>query len=526
MHSYQDVGDVPKKWLITIAVMLGAFLSVMDASIINVALPFMMGNYGQTLSAITWVATSYSITAIIIITMTGWLTTLMGRKNLLLWSFVIFTVGSILCGTAHTFTQMLIYRIIQGIGGGSLVPLSQAILRETFPKRQHGMAMAIFGMGIVLAPALGPILGGWLIDHYGWPWIFYINIPFSLLGLWMIWQYIHDPDYLKRGVKSVDWIGISLLTIGLTGLQIVLERGQEKNWFDSSFIIIWSMIAFFTLVGLVLWELRSKEPIIDFRVLRNLPLTLGSTVVFLFGIALFGTTFILPQFTQTLLGYPAYQSGLVILPRAIALFFCMPLIGKLYNHVEAKFLIICGILLTGFSYSMLAHISLNMAFENFVPMLVLMGIGMGFIFVPLSTAALSTISRPNMTQAASFYTLMQRIGGNVGYALTVTILTRRMQFHRAQLVQNINASSGNFQVMFHQFAGYLHSRGYGAVQDKKGALFILDKIVKQQAAMLSYNDLSWLFMLMFFAIVGLVVFMPRNKHHHAGPSSEKTVLVD
>ncbi len=514
---------VKNKWMITTAVMLGAFLSVMDTSIVNVALPYMMGNFAQTLSAITWVATSYTIAAIIIITMTGWLSTLMGRKKLYLFSFIVFTAGSVLCGTAKTFQQMLIYRIVQGIGGGALIPISQAILRETFPRKQHGMAMAIFGMGVVLAPALGPIVGGWLIDHYGWPWIFYINIPVSIIGIWIAYHYIHDPEYLKRGVKKVDWFGILFLTIGLTGLQIVLERGQEKNWFDSSFIISWSIVSLVSLIVLIFWELRANEPVVDLRILRNAPFAIGFTVVALYGIALYGTTFILPQFTQILLGYSAYQSGLTLLPRAFALFIFMPVAGRLYNHIDAKKLIIFGIAISCWSYALLSHLSLDVAFENLIPILLLMGAGMAFVFVPLSTVSLITIANKDMTNATSLYTLMQRIGGNIGYAVTVTILERRTQFHHSHLVENISASHGRFLNVYHAFTGYLHKNGYGPVSDRLGTFSFLDHLINRQATMLSYNDLSLIFMLMFLFVTIFILFLP---HSRTVKSTEEVPLID
>src|SRR5262245_65013161 len=283
-----------KKWLITFAVMSGTFLAVMDVSVVNVSMPHMMGNFGQTLSAITWVATSYSIAEMLMITMAGWWSALVGRKRLYLASFVLFTLGSMLAGTAQTFTQMLCYRVIQGIGGGSLIPLSQAILRETYPPEEQGMAMAVFGMGVVLAPAMGPILGGWLTDNYGWPWIFYINIPFSIVGMLMVGTFVEDPPYLQRGVTNIDWLGIVLLTVGLTGMQIVLERGQEHQWFQSTWIPAGTVVTVVTLTSLVVWELCAREPIINFRVLRNIPLSVGAGVGLLFGLALYGTTFSLP----------------------------------------------------------------------------------------------------------------------------------------------------------------------------------------------------------------------------------------
>jgi MFS transporter, DHA2 family, multidrug resistance protein len=325
--SHEPARSAGRKWLITFSVMSGTFLAVMDVSVVNVSMPHMMGNFGQTLSAITWVATSYSIAEMLMITMAGWWSALIGRKRLYLLSFVLFTLGSMLAGTAQTFTQMILYRVIQGIGGGSLIPISQAIMRETFPPEEQGMAMAIFGMGVVLAPGIGPILGGWLTDNYGWPWVFYINIPVSIVGILMVSAIVEDPPYLRRGITRVDWGGIALLAIGLTGMQIVLERGQENNWFHSRWITAGAIITVMALTTLVFWELRSREPVVNFRVLRNIPLSIGSGIGLLFGIAFFGTTFSLPQFTQHLLHYPAYQAGLVLLPRALTLFLTMPVVG-------------------------------------------------------------------------------------------------------------------------------------------------------------------------------------------------------
>ena len=287
------------KWLVAGTVLFGSFMAVMDISVVNVALPHMMGSFSEDMSTITWVATSYSIAEIIMVTMAGWLSTLMGRKRLYLYSFGLFTLGSVLCGTAVSFRQMLFYRILQGVGGGALIPVSQAILRESFPQEEQGMAMAIYGMGVVLAPAMGPILGGWLTDRYGWPWIFFINIPVSVVGMLMVGAFVRDPDYLRRGVHKVDWIGIFLLAVALTTMQIVLERGQSENWFDSHMILAGTAICASALLLLVYWELKTPEPVINFRILRDIPLSLGCVMGLIFGIALFGTTFILPQFTQT-----------------------------------------------------------------------------------------------------------------------------------------------------------------------------------------------------------------------------------
>ena len=496
------------KWLIGTAVMFGAFMAVMDISVVNVALPHMMGNFGQTLSAITWVATAYSIAAIIMLTMSGWWATLVGRKNFYLASFAIFTVGSILAATAHSFTQMIIYRIIQGIGGGSLIPLSQAILRESFPKKEQGMAMAIFSMGVVLAPAFGPVLGGWLTDNYGWPWIFYINIPVSLVGMFLVWLYVHDPRYLRRGIKKIDWVGIILLTLGLTGLQTVLERGQQENWFDSSMIISFSIIAVVSLVALVIWELLQSEPVVNFRLLKNIQLRMGVVIVLFFGIALYGTTFILPQFTQQLLGYPAFQAGLILMPRAVTLFFVLPLVGKIFNFIDSRLMMVTGILIVSLSYWQLAHLSLDVADTSIVPILILMGLGMPFMFVTLTTVAVSTIPKVDMTSASGLYNLFQQEGGNIGYALIVTVIERQSQVHHANLVEHISRLNKNFMVFYHHAQSLFTQQGISGVNAQPKILALSQFMVNRQSDMMAYNDAAFVFMLTFIALLPLVMLFP------------------
>ncbi len=271
------------KWLVTASIMFGTVLSVMDVSIVNVAMPHMMGSFGQDLLTITWVSTAYSIAEMIMITMTAWWSTLLGRKRLFLGSMALFTAGSVMAGTSQTFTQMLLWRVVQGTGGGSLIPSSQAILRETFPPAEQGMAMAVYSMGVMLAPATGPVVGGWLVDNYGWRWIFYINVPFCIVGILMVTAFVHDPPYLKRGVTRTDWTGIGLLMAGIIAMQIVLERGQEVDWFASRAIVAGTVIAAVGLGGLVVWELYQREPVIDFRLFRNRELSVGSALGSLLG---------------------------------------------------------------------------------------------------------------------------------------------------------------------------------------------------------------------------------------------------
>ncbi len=499
------------KWLITAAVMLGTFLVVMDDSVVNVSLPHMMGNFSQTLSAITWVATSYSIAEMIMITMASWWSTLLGRKRLYLASFALFTLGSMLCGTAHTFTQILVYRTIQGLGGGSLIPISQAILRETFPPREQGMAMAIFGMGVVLAPALGPIVGGWLTDNYGWPWVFYINIPASIVGMLMVSAFVTDPPYLRRGIARIDWLGITLLSIGLIGLQVVLERGQEHNWFESRAITAGAFLTGAALLALVVWEWHTREPVINLRVLRNIPLSTGSSIGLVFGVAFYGTTFLLPQFTQRLLGYPAYLAGLVLLPRAITLFLVMPVAGWLYNHMDPRLLIAVGIGITYYSFQQLTYLSMQVGFWNLVPILLLMGVGMPCMFVTLSTLSLSSVRREEMTAASSLYTLSRRVGGNLGYAIVATLVDRFTTRHRVHLIPHISDLNNVHRDSQATLANRLFLRGVDPFTAQHKALALVDAEVNRQATMLAYNNISWIFAVMFLATLPLLLLFPRRQ---------------
>jgi DHA2 family multidrug resistance protein len=510
MSMYKDPEEMTpaERWTIAATVVFGAFMAVMDTSVVNVSMPHMMGSFGSDLSAITWVATSYSIAEIIMVTMSGWWSALLGRKNFYLASFALFTIGSILCGTATSFPEMIVYRVLQGIGGGALIPISQAILRETFPPAQQGMAMALYGMGVVLAPALGPICGGWLTDAWGWPWIFYINVPTCALGMLLTMRFIHDPPYLRRGIRSVDWLGIGLLTVCLTGMQVVLERGNDENWFESSMIVWWTAATCVSLVVLIFWELRSREPVVNFRVLKDRNLVLGSVIGLVFGISLFGTTFVLPQFTQRILGYPAFESGLVLAPRALVLLLCMPLAGWAFQRVGAKPLLLAGIGVIVLAYYQLMQLSTTAGFLDLIPPLLVMGVGMPFMFVPLSTVSLMTVDKSQMTDASSIYTLTRRVGGNIGYSLAAVLLDRGEAIHRAYLTEHVSELSRTTQVYLARTVDALLAKGVGTVHATRLALGLLEQKVMRQATMLAYNDISFAFGCLFLLLIPMIFLMP------------------
>ncbi len=371
--------------------------------------------------------------------------------------------------------------------------------------------MSIFGMGIMLAPAIGPMVGGWLTDNFGWPWIFYINIPISIVGILMVWTFIHDPDYLKRGVQKKDWMGILLMTVALTTMQIVLERGERENWFESHMIVMGTVVCILSLIALIYWELKIQEPIINFRLLKNLSLSLGSTMGLVFSVALYGVTFVIPQFTQNLQGYPAFKAGLVLAPRALMLITFMPIVGRLYNHVEARWLTLIGIIVTFWSYYDLSRLSLAAGFWNFIPMLLIMGAGMPFIFVTLSTVSLSTIPRPHMTEASSLYTLARRVGGNIGYALAATIVSRSQQIHHVDLAVQVNAFNPFYIKYYHAALNIMSREGFGPQELRHASRALINMVVNRQATMMAYNDTSLVFGILFLCTIPLALMLPRRR---------------
>jgi MFS transporter, DHA2 family, multidrug resistance protein len=504
--------DAPSsgQWLVAASVLLGTFLSVMDVTVVNVAMPHMMGAFGVNLLTITWVSTAYSIAEIIMVTMSAWLATVLGRKRLFLYSMGLFITGSMIAGLSRSFHQMLLNRVIQGIGGGSLVPVSQAILRETFPPAEQGMAMAVYSMGVVLAPAIGPVLGGWLVDHYGWRWVFYINVPVCIAGLVMVSTFVQDPPYLKRGVRRVDWTGIIMLLVGLTTAQVVMERGEQVDWFSSTWIVLGSLLAAATLIFLVIWELYIDEPVINFRLLRNRELSAGSGISALLSLVLFGSSFLLPQLTENLLNYPAFRAGLVLIPRAIMMLVMMPIVGRLYNVLSPRISVAAGLVAVAVAYSWLSHFSLDVAFLSFLPVFMLTGIGMSFAWVTLSTVTLSTMERENMTGASSLYTLIRREAGNVAYAVFATIVARRTQFHRASLVPDLSRLNPIYRETRSGLSSYLTQDALNRFPSGKQSLGMLNNLVNRQATMMAYNDVFALVAPALVLMLPLILLLPRR----------------
>ena len=502
------------KWLIAASVMLGTFMSVMDVTVVNVAMPHMMGTFGSDLLTITWVSTAYSIAEIIMITMSSWWSTLLGRKRFFMFSMVLFLIGSFMAGASHSLTQMIVSRILQGIGGGGLIPCSQAIARETFPPAEQGMAMAIFSMGVILAPALGPTLGGWLVDNLSWQWVFYINLPIGVIALAMVSTFVHDPLYLKRGFQNIDWVGIILLTIGLSTFQLVIERGEEVDWFSSNWLVMGAVVASVTLLSLVLWELYTDEPVINLRLLANPQLRTGTTLNAVIGFVLFGSSFALPQWTETLLGYPAFQAGLVLLPRPLTMIVMMPIMGRLYNYLNPRIPVFVGALLQIYGVWILAHFPLAVGFANFAPTLVLMGLGSSCFAVTIGTISLSTMRPADMTGASSIFTVFQRVSANVAYAVLATLLARRTQFHHQRLVHDISSLNGSYRQIQEGFLQQLMRRG--AVAPNTMVSVVMNSRLTRQATIMAYNDIFMLMVWLFVVALCLIPLLPTRPPHLSG----------
>ncbi len=521
MNNEVKTYGVENKWLIALTVITGTIMSALDTSIVNVALPYMRGNLGVSVEEITWVATGYMLSSVIIMPIVGMLSSRFGRKRLYMVNVFLFTASSFLCGISWNLSSLVFFRILQGIGGGAVIPVSQAILRESFPPEEQGMAMGIYGFGVVLGPAFGPTLGGWLTDNYSWPWIFFINIPIGIINMLLVARFLHDPPYLKREKGKIDFLGLWLLVIGLGALQLMLEKGEQKDWFQSG-MIIWLAAASFAGILFFIWrELVAEKPAVDLRLLKNLPFTSGTMIGGVLGMGLYGSLFILPLFLQQLLGYPALDSGLVLMPRSLAMAVMMPVGGRLYNRLGPKVLISLGLVMTAFSFWQLSTMSLDVGFwDLFIPQS-LQGAGFGMVFVALTTAALSTIKKSEMTAASGLYNVVRQVFGSVGIAVTATELTRGEQIFRAGLVRNVTPFTPNAVNFVHTMTGAMAQQGGGLAAARYKALGILNGQLQRQASMLSYNHVFSLVMVLFIFSVPLVFLLRGGQ-----APEEREIIID
>jgi DHA2 family multidrug resistance protein len=499
--------DATHKWIVAGTVLTGTIMAVLDSSIVNVALPSMTGTLSATVEEITWVITGYILAQVIVMPITGMLSQRFGRKNVLMFSVAAFTIASMLCGLARSLPLMVIFRVLQGVGGGALITIPQAILRETFPAEEQGMAMGIYGMGVVLAPAFGPTLGGWLTDNYSWPWIFYINVPVGIMCIMLVSRFIHDPPYLVRQKGRIDWEGLGLLTVGLGALQLMLEQGERNDWFDSSYIVTLLAVA---LVGLALFvwrELAAERPAVELHVLNNASFTSATMLGGVLGMGLMGSIFLLPLFLQQLLGYDAMTSGIAMMPRSLAMAVIMPIGGRFYNKIGPKIFVGAGLAISALSFYALSKLTTNVGFwDIFWPQL-WQGVGFSLIFLALSTAALATIPRPMMTQASGLYNVVRQIFGSVGIAIAASQLTSGINKYNA-VIRNDMSYNDPAAVNFLRNATAGMMRG-GADQftARMRALKLLDVSIFRQAAVGAYNHVFALVSVLFLIAIPGVLFL-------------------
>jgi DHA2 family multidrug resistance protein len=487
--------------------MTGTIMAALDASIVNVALPEMSGTLGVTIEEITWVVTGYMLSNVIIMPLIAWLSARFGRKRIYVGSVLLFTAASMCCGLARTLPVMALFRVLQGAGGGVLMTVSQAILREAFPFEEQGVAMGVYGMGVVLAPAFGPTLGGWLTDQYAWPWIFYVNVPIGVLNLLLVQRFIEDPPYLVRERGRADVPGIALLALGLGALQLMLEEGQRKDWFASSFIVTLALASGLGLAFFIWRELATERPAVDLRLLKNASFTSATALGGVLGMGLYGSLFLLPLFLQNLLGYPAETSGLALMPRSLAMALVMPIGGLLYNRLGPRPLIASGLLVSAFSFWQLSHLTLAVGFwDVFVPQL-WQGVGFSLIFVALSTAALGAIEKAKMTAAAGLYNVVRQVFGSVGIAVAATALTTGIARYHDVLAEHVTMYDPTTRERLGALSATLRTAGSDAYTAARGALAVLDAEVTRQAAVLSFNHVFALVMLLFALALPLVLLL-------------------
>ena len=500
-------------WLIAIAVMSSTFMEVLDTTVVNVSLPHIAGNLSASTDEATWTLTSYLVANAIILPMTGWLAGRFGRKRLLMMAVTGFTVASLFCGVAPSLGFLIIFRIIQGACGGGLQPLSQAILLESFPAEKRGQAMAFWALGIVVAPMLGPVVGGWLTDNYSWRWVFYVNVPIGVLSILLTQAFVFDPPYLRQERKGIDYWGIGLLIVGMGSLQIMLDKGQEEDWFGSRFIATLAVLAMVGLGGLIFRELTTTNPIIDLTVFKYRSYAVGTFLMTIVGFVLYGSTVLLPLLMQELLGYTATHSGVTNFPRGMASFLFMPVVGILVGRADPRKLLGVGLIGTAAAMFWFSRFSLDVGFWNFAWPLMLQGAGLGLIFVPITTVTNDPVPRERMGNATSIFNLMRNIGASIGISSVEALQFRHAQEHINVLGQHVTAASMQAQQAIGGMRQVFISKGMDAVTADHRAHAAIWGMVQQQAAMLAYNDvfrfLGWMFLFMLPLI--FVMQKPKKK---------------
>jgi DHA2 family multidrug resistance protein len=501
-------------WIIAVTVTLATFMEVLDTSIANVALPHIAGSLSAGQDESTWVLTSYLVSNAIVLPLSGWLSSIIGRKNFYMSCVALFTISSFLCGLAPNLATLIVCRVLQGAGGGGLQPSEQAILADTFPPAKRGMAFAVYGIAVVTAPAIGPTLGGWITDNFTWRWIFFINIPVGIISILLTSRLIQDPPYFKRRKLSettIDYIGLGFVALGLGTLQVVLDKGQRDDWFESHFIVILSVIAAVSLLFVIFWEWHHKDPIIDLHLFRDRTFGISNLLMFMLGFALLGSTLLLPLFMQTLLGYTAERAGLALMPGGFTIMLLLPLVGFLLSRYSPRWLLVFGLVMLSASLFHMTSFDLQIDFHTATIARVLQAAGMAFLFVPINTAAYAYLPREKNNAASGLMNLARNMGGSVGISLVTTLLDRRGQVHLNYLSRHLSASNPAFQSMMQGTTQAMRAHGANSVFATQQAYAMIEGTVQRQATMLAYIDDFRLLGFAILAMVPLVFLMKKGK---------------
>jgi MFS transporter, DHA2 family, multidrug resistance protein len=518
----EQVASRPKvnPWVIGVTVSMAAFLEVLDTSIANVALPYIAGDVGVSYDDSTWVLTSYLAANAIVLPISGWLAEVIGRKRYFLWSLFVFTVSSLLCGLAPSLPLLLLFRAVQGVGGGGLQPMAQAILNDTFPPEKRGLAFALYGITAVLAPTVGPMLGGWITDNYSWRWIFFIKIPIAALTIYLTYKLVSDPPFLRRLKKAavrVDYIGIALLTLGVGSLQVLLDKGQEDDWFGSHFIVTLMISAGVCLTVLVIWEWFRRDPIIDVRLFKNFNFAAANLMMFMMGVMLFSTLVMIPEFLQTLVGYTAELAGLVLSASGLVLLLMMPIVGRLTTKVQSRYLIAAGwgALAIGLYYSAY-HTDLFISFRFAMWLRVVQVVGIGFLFVPITMAGYIGIPAEKGNSVSGIINFMRNIGSSIGTTIVTTMIVRRAQYHQQVLVGHITPDTPVFRGALNALTHAIAHSGFSARDAHLRAIARFYEQVNRQAHTLAYLDTFWVLAALSAVMFILAFFLKKNDPRATG----------
>ena len=520
------------KWLVTLSVTFGTLMGTIDSSIVNVATPHLRGAMGATVEEITWVTTGFVIANVVVMPLTAFLGRFFGQKRVYMAAFALFVVGSGLCGLARSLPALVAFRLVQGLGAGALQPTEQAILRQTFPPKEQGMAMALFGMAVVLGPAFGPSLGGYIVDNHSWVWIFYINLPVGALALFMVHRFVHEPEDIRAANlaaaamqrKHLDWQGIALLAVAVSTLQYVLEEGTRNDWFQSKVISACAFVAAVTGAAFVIRELTARVPAVNLTLFKDSVFTSGTLVGAVMFAMLLSLTFLLPVFMQELLGFTAVEAGLALMPRSLMMMVAMPIVGRVYNRVSPRLTVAFGVILFSISAYMMSHYTLNTTAGDVVNVLLIQGVAFSCLFIPLTTVALARIPRHQLADATGLNSLLRQIGGSLGLAVFASLIPRYAIQAKAAMAAHLTPGNPALTMRLASIQRLLQSKGYDAASANTAAGRFLGGIVTREAMVLSFERLFLLSGIVFLFVLPLLLLL-KTPDHNAGPKPDVHVEI-